>query len=186
MASGVWRTPPRPAQTKTSSVPFVMPLFFAFLFFPPFFFAPFLAHLLLFLAGQRERGSGFAAGTADAGLEADQLGVEEGADREVVGDADDVVELVRVFADVVELFLPVGPLDVLVGAEADSLVVLRRGDDRGFRPGAVRPAPPDLFDNLLRRRFAVGFDVVGLDEGIEEDAVLGALARVAWGRHRRG
>ena len=52
--------------------------------------------------------------------------------------ADDVVELVRVLVDVVELFLAVRPLDVLVGAEADSLVVLRRRHDRGA--GAVAAA----------------------------------------------
>src|SRR5215213_3085219 len=108
-----------------------MPLFFAFPFFLPFFFAPLLVDLALLIAGERERRRHFLAGAADAGLEADQLGVEEGPDRGEVGDADDVVQLVRVLGDVVELFLPIGPLDVLVGAEADSLVVLRRRDDRG-------------------------------------------------------
>jgi len=84
----------------------------------------------------------FAAGAADAVLEAagfrDASGeqrVEVVADREVVGDLDQVVELVRVFVDVVELLLPGRPGDVLVGPEADSLVVLRRSEDR--RGGAA-------------------------------------------------
>src|SRR5829696_5889098 len=108
-----------------------MPLFFAFLLLLPFFFAPLLVDLLLLLAGQREFRRDFLAGAADAGLEADQLGVEKGADREEVGVADLVVELVGVLGDVVELLLAARPLDVLVGAEADPEVVLRRRDDRG-------------------------------------------------------
>src|SRR5215207_11530963 len=108
-----------------------MPLFFAFLFFPPFFFASLLVDLALLLAGEREFRGDFLAGAADAALEADQLGVEEGADRREVGNADDVVELVGVLGDVVELFLAARPLDVLVRPEADPEVVLRRRHDRG-------------------------------------------------------
>ena len=52
--------------------------------------------------------------------------MEEVADREVVGDADQIVELIRVRFEVVELLLAVRPGDVLVGAEADPLVVLGR------------------------------------------------------------
>ena len=88
-------------------------------------------------AGVRLRVSGISAASsrqvaADAVLEPfEQFVVEEVADREVVGDADDVVELVGVLFEVVELLLAVRPGDVLVGAEADSLVVLGRRQERG-------------------------------------------------------
>ena len=118
---------------------------------------------------------------------ADQFVVEEVADREVVGVADDVVELVGVLVDVVELLLAVRPLDVLVGAEADSVVVLGRRDDRGVAPLA-RFARPRLARCAPRCRAAgrgsgrrspppFCFDVVGLDEGLEEERPPGAQAR---------
>ena len=58
-----------------------MSFFFPFLFFLSFFFAPLLVDLALLLEREREFRGDFLAGAADAALEADQLGVEEGADR---------------------------------------------------------------------------------------------------------
>ena len=162
----------------------------ALFFFALFAFAfPFALFLFLFqfdlellLLGQRDLRRDFLAGAPGAVLEAFQFGVEEGADREVVRVADHVVELVRVLVDVVELFLAVRPLDVLVGAEADPVVVLRRRDHGGvgggflpdggalapFRPSLPRDGPSGAFGRFGRRRVAVLFDVVGLHEGLEE------------------
>src|SRR5690349_3187512 len=90
IASSVWRgSPSFPLPLR----PFVMPLFFAFLFDPAFFFALLLVDLALLVARQRELRRDFLAGPAVAGLEPDQLGMEEGADRREVAHPDDVVQL---------------------------------------------------------------------------------------------
>src|SRR5262249_55931707 len=156
---------------------------FAFAFALFAFAFPFALFLFLFpldfeliLLGQRELFGDFLAGAAGALLHADQFVVQEGADRRVVLVPDDVVELVRVFVDVVELLLAVRPLDVLVGAEADPVVVLRRRHHRGVRGGSL--AAGALHAELAARaagrgrRFAgrgvaVLFDVVRLHEGLE-------------------
>ncbi len=129
----------RPYLRRSRSFALLAPVFFAFL-------SALAAELL---ARQRNLGGDLAAGPADAVLEPAQFAVDRVADREEVGDPDDVVELVRVAVDVVELLLAVGPGDVLVGAEADSLVVLGRGEDRRPRFAAARrraspvlPLPP--------------------------------------------
>ncbi len=151
--------------------------------------------------GQR-RGR-LAAFAADAVLVAPQLAVEEVADRVEVRDLDDVVELVGVLVDVVELLLAVRPGDVLVRAEADSLVVERRCEERGVRLAAL-PARSarDAGLRLLRVGAAVaaghaavafagrgdravGFDVVGLHEGLEDDRAAGARFGVAQEGHHR-
>ena len=62
------------------------------------------------------------------------------ADREEVGHAGDVVQLLRVTVDVVELLLAVRPGDVLVGAEANPLVVFGRGEERRIGFSALRRA----------------------------------------------
>ena len=121
-----------------------VPGFFLAFLFPLFpFLLLFLVFLLFPACGrdailpvQRDFRRFFLAGPADAVLEPAAsstrlTAVEVVADREVVRDPDQVVELVRVLVDVVELLLAVRPGDVLVGAEADPLVVLGWGEDRG-------------------------------------------------------
>src|SRR5262249_5530337 len=95
-------------------------------------FAPFLGlEALRFAPRERERTARFRAGAAGAFGQPQHFAVEEVADREEVGDVDDRVELVGIAVDVVELLLAVGPGDVLVGAEPDPRVVLRRRQQRG-------------------------------------------------------